>query len=725
MCTVHAKQKRGFTEGKAKEWAAAGVLTVTLGATKSISTKSKRHLADKKQPSSEGTRRMRRPDEHDTDKQGEALLRLFCARVGWGITRIEEDYGRDFEIEVFREGKTTGILFSLQLKSSIAPAYSAKDEFVSMELEIPNARYLAQELETPTILLQSDVAHDRLFWSAPQLDSALLNTVTNKAGAQTCTVRVPVENELPSTKDRLLDTVTRLLDFLASRRFVQAEPRAFVAATPSVAESARLKQALRDHADRLEMMEAQAVTATGDFAAARQVIRAVLDSPLSSIESKFFAVLIEEKNERLALRAEYEYSSGHLDLVLSSAKKLRDLTRKGPGALKFYTLVAQAAADFYALTREDWGLYQNWKAHQTTGDLWWRAELRVRRAETSHRVLRKLEQFLRLVRLSERTTYQSALPLAFLRIIEGGATLINRLELEGLAESGASVREVMFRVCKLSAAISAQFGMDSERAQAVMSAALLSRNRQAECVLWAESEVEQIADSNLRDGARAMIANQPGTLGPEAVSDEPIPIPMEKQVYENMASALGINLADTNDLITNMVKVGIEDLDPTRILRDCTHMLCTLGRKGHNIFHLMLGQQLQLPTMGPKAIHCEQHQYTRVGMSFDETYERFRHDYCDKCPDRMPRQVDWLYSHEWQRVEEERNKKFMDGPRNPTHEWKPIGPPPPIPIPGKACAACGLEFTESAGPWWCGHCQTWFCTRPECSDGHEKHPFAG
>jgi hypothetical protein len=668
---------------------------------------------------------VRRPVQHDTDKQGEALLRQFCARVNWGISRIEEDYGRDFEIEVFREGKTTGILFSLQLKSSAAPAYSAKDEFGSVELEIANARYLAHELETPTIIIQADVTHNRLFWSAPQLDLALLDTLANKPSAQSCTVRVPVANELPLTKDRLLDTVTRLLDFLASRRFAQADPRAFVATTPSMAESAKLKQALRDQADTLEMMEAQAVTATGDFVAARRVIRAVIESPLSSVESKFFAVLIEEKNERLALREEDEYSSGHLDLVLSTAKKIRELTRKGPGALKYYALIAQVAAEFYTLTREDWGLYQNWKAHQTTGDLWWRAELRVRRAETSRRVLRKLEQFLRLVRLSERSTYQSALPLAFLRIVEGGATLINRLELEGLAESGASIRDVIFRVCKLAAAISAQFGMDSERAQAVMSAALLSRNRQAECVLWAESEVEQIADQDFRDGARAMIANQSATLGTEVVGDEPIPIPMEKQVYENMASALGINLADTDDLIAQMVKTGIEDLDPTRILRDCTHMLCTLGRQGHNFFHLMLGQQLQLPTMGPKAIHCELHQHTRVGMSFDETYERFRREYCNKCPDRTPRPTEWHYTHEWQHLEEERNKEFMDGPRSPTYDWKPIGPPPPIPMPGKTCAACGLEFTETAGPWWCGHCQTWFCTRTECADTHEKHPFVG
>jgi hypothetical protein len=664
-----------------------------------------------------------RPDQHDTDKKGQALLRSFFANAGWEVTKIEEDYGRDFEIEVFRNKKTTGILFNVQLKSSEEPSYSAKNEFVSVELEIPNARYLALELRTPTILVQADVTKKRLFWAAPQFDAALAHTLATKVDAQTCTVRVPIKNELLATKDELLDTVTSLLTALASRNFIQTDTREFIAATTSLPESARLKQALRDKSDALGMMEAQEITASGNFNAARQAIQSILSSPLSSTESKFFALLVEEKNERMALRAEDEYSSGHLDLVLSTAGKLRELTRKGPGALKYYALLAQVAADFYALTREDWGLYQNWKAHEKTGDLWWRAELRVMRAETSQRVSRKFGQFLRLVRLTERTPYQSALPLAFLRIVEGAATLIIRLELEGIPDAAASIRDAIFRVCKLAAAISAEFLMDNERARAALSAAMLSRNRQAECVLWAENEIQQITDEDIRHWAQAMIADQPATLGGETLNNEPVPMPMEKQIYENMASALGIDLSDTNDLISQMVKIGIDDLDPTRVLRNCAHMFWTFSRHGHNFLHLMLAQQLQLPTMGAKVLHCTLHKYTRVGLSLDETYERFRHDYCDACPDRSPRPADWQYTHEWQLSEYNHNKEFVDGPRSETHTRKPFRPAPPIPMPGKTCAACGLEFNDSAAPWWCGFCQTWFCQRQECVDAHEKHPM--
>jgi hypothetical protein len=665
---------------------------------------------------------VQRPDQHDTNKKGEALLWVFFADAGWEPSKVE-DYGRDFEVEVFREKKTIGVLFNVQLKSTEKAEHSANDDFVSVELDIPNARYLAQELETPTILIQADITQKRLFWSAPQMDVALLETLKTKPDAQTCTVRVPTKNELPATRDKLLDTVTKLLTMLAARRLVQTDKREFVAATTSMVESSRLKQELRDKADVLEIMDAQAITESGDFDTARLAIQAVISSPQSSVESKFFALLIEEKNERLALRGEERFGSGHLDVIGSTTAKLRELTRRGPGALKYYALTAQVAADFYALTRDDWGLYQNWKIHEKTGDLWWRTELRVMRAELSRRIERKLAQFLRLVRLSEKTPYQSALPMAFLRIVEGGATLINRLELEGMTEAGASIRDVVFRVCKLAASIAAEFSMNNERAQAVVSAAMLSRNRQADCVLWALAEAEQIPDENIRAWTQERIADQPATLGPETLPDEPMPMPMEQQVYQNMALGIGIDLSDPENPFSEMVKIGIADLDPTRVLRDCTHMFMTLSRQGHTVFHRMVGQHLQLPTMGAKVIHCTLHKYTRVGLSLDETYQRFRRDYCDKCPDRQPRPADWHYTHEWQQGENERNKEFIDGPRSATYERKPVGPPPPIPMPGKVCAACGLEFDDSGAPWWCGFCQTWFCQRQECVDTHEKHPF--
>jgi hypothetical protein len=663
-----------------------------------------------------------RPPQHVTNDQGEALLKTILAPLGWTATKIGmgEDYGRDYEIEIFRNGKSAGILFNLQLKSSVSPSYSKDREFVSVKLNTGNARYLAHELQAATFVMLADVVQNRLFWSAPQADAALHAKLAKNPDAETCIVRVPVKNELPATVNEFVETVSRLLTLLASRRLTEVDTAAFVAATSSMEESARLSRSLRDKGDATDLMIAQQVTGTGDYNAARQAIQAVFTSPQSSVESKFFATLLLEKNERLAGHARDGFRADHVALVLDTAAKLRQLTRKGPGVLKFYALVAGTAAEFYRLASEDWGLYENWKVHQETGDLWWRAELRVLRANVSRRLLRKYQQFIRLVRLSEKTPYQSVLPLAFLRILEGAATLINRLEMEGIPDAAASIRQSVLEVFKLAAAIAAQFHQDHERAIAAVSAAILSRDRGSACVLWAQEEVEKIANVEDREWARTRIAEQAETLGNEAQSDEAVPIAMEQQIYENMASALGIDLADQDDPFSESVRTGIADFDPTRVLRNCSHMFVTMSRRSSGFLFAILAQQLQLPTMGAKVLYCSLHKYVREGPSLDETYERFRRDYCDQCPDRAPHAPGWQYTHAWQLEQNERNKEFMDGPRRAPR--KPMPPPPPIPMPGNTCAACGIEFGDTGPPWWCGHCQTWFCQRQECVDRHEKHP---
>ena len=39
-----------------------------------------------------------------------------------------------------------------------------------------------------------------------------------------------------------------------------------------------------------------------------------------------------------------------------------------------------------------------------------------------------------------------------------------------------------------------------------------------------------------------------------------------------MANAMGIDLTDENDPIARMVRIGIDDLNPERVLRDCEHI---------------------------------------------------------------------------------------------------------------------------------------------------------
>jgi len=61
---------------------------------------------------------MERPQSHITDSLGKAQMRSIFESVGWAVNEIEDDYGIDFDVQLFEDGKATGEWFKVQLKSS-------------------------------------------------------------------------------------------------------------------------------------------------------------------------------------------------------------------------------------------------------------------------------------------------------------------------------------------------------------------------------------------------------------------------------------------------------------------------------------------------------------------------------------------------------------------------------------------------------------------------------
>ena len=94
----------------------------------------------------------------------------------------------------------------------------------------------------------------------------------------------------------------------------------------------------------------------------------------------------------------------------------------------------------------------------------------------------------------------------------------------------------------------------------------------------------------------------------------------------------------------HLVRIGIADDDPSRVLTTCRSIFVSLGPMDSQQTYLL--QRLGVPT-GPKVIHCERHRYGLMGTTLDEAYSAFQTKYCTNCPDREARDKDWRYSREW------------------------------------------------------------------------------
>ena len=103
-----------------------------------------------------------------------------------------------------------------------------------------------------------------------------------------------------------------------------------------------------------------------------------------------------------------------------------------------------------------------------------------------------------------------------------------------------------------------------------------------------------------------------------------------------------------------MVRIGINDLNPERVLKNCKHLFLSLVNQS------LLADRLGLPTMGEKVVHCTLHKYSLRDRGLDEAYEAFKGNYCDKCPDASPRPNEWKYSDKWQEAENKRQEQYME-----------------------------------------------------------------
>src|SRR5216683_724801 len=117
---------------------------------------------------------IQKSDQQDIDRQGRRLLRQVLEPLGWVLTGFEEDYGVDYDVQVFVNGSPNGLWFKIQLKSSASSDYSADGTFISLPLSLDHAKHYALEMRDPVFLVHADIQAKKVFWSAPQLDNELV-----------------------------------------------------------------------------------------------------------------------------------------------------------------------------------------------------------------------------------------------------------------------------------------------------------------------------------------------------------------------------------------------------------------------------------------------------------------------------------------------------------------------------------------------------------------------
>jgi hypothetical protein len=603
---------------------------------------------------------MERPPSHITDSQGEAQMRgIFEPEpLGWVVNKIVSDYGVDFDVQIFRDHQATGEWFKVQLKSSDSTSYSANGDFISEPLEHKHAAHYSTEIRDPIFLMHADVRGGRTFWHAPQLAPP----VDEGDPRATITVRVDTRNELPATLPEMLAVLRRIQIKLGAKAVCESDLSDF-AKIIDHNNQAELIRRFQDKVDFIKLQEIHALaTAEGKEAEARDKVERLIENSDSSVETRFSAVLEKERMDFIAGHRDSAPQSTMAEIVLRTTERLRRLTKEGPPALKFNALIARKAAELNVLTFRDFCLYMNWLGHAREGSPAIAVQLAVERLQNMTRIIKKYNQCVRLARLASNSTHRWAVPTALLRVVQSIGPLILRLRMEGQMDAAKSYTASAMQLCRLAAWI-AELNRDDDVLSAVTTTVLLlsektnTDEKHDDAVDFARETLAKIRDRDQAQETRAALERGIRRLAGERVEGDPEP-DLVKQIIENRATGLGIDMTDPDDPMGQLIQIGIRDANPERVLRHCEHTFVTISGAAPLVYHL--SQVLQLPSILGKWIHCDLHDFAVEAGTLDTAFEVFKKMYCDGCNDISARPADWNYTDEWQKRENKEHVDFME-----------------------------------------------------------------
>lgn len=597
----------------------------------------------------DGNETMKRPDQHVTDDVGSSLMSLTLSELGWAVNPVDKDYGTDFDVEVFRDRRSTGVTFKVQLKSSRATPYSADGAFISQALDAPNARYLFEEMRVPVLLVHADVDARRLYWIALQLLPTEALGELREPERKSFTVRIPTANELPATATALLEAVVAAERHLASRTLLETPVEEFVA-TARRLEPAEIIAAMQLRADAVRLHEAERHVANHDVDAAEPSIAAVLSNTGSNPGVKFWAVLLDEKVRLHRTFLSYGGTARLAAIAAETSMRLRALARGWSRPHRFYSVIVRKAAELDELVFRLVGLSMNARANE---DAVVKAVALANEREVYRRVVAKYRQCLRIVGLAAQSPYSPLLADAMLRIVRSLAAFIAQIEHSGFVDEAERFRASGLEICKLVVEIGRQADDAMLTGKGATCAFMLKPADTGPILDWIRATIASISDQETRSRVGGQLDE---LLRVRSGADQRLRVKATKrQAYENIAHGVGIDISSDQPL-ARFLRDAIEDaeLDPTSVYARCEHLLTDFGP-----LH-PAGQSMALTTACLKIVYCGRHGHAVRGPSLVRSLDTFERKYCDGCADRCARSQGWSYSAAWWNQERDRREKLLD-----------------------------------------------------------------
>lgn len=591
----------------------------------------------------------------------------------------QEDYGVDGEIEVTtKQDKATGFIFKVQLKGTSVAEYDENGQLVFSKASVGRFSYYVDKLHIPFVFVVCDIKSECCYWIPVQGNRTIENALKAAVAKNQThfTIKLPRKKLLERSDEcaeEVMEAVEMASNTITLRRLQQVSAESVRGNILGGADGPEEEQRYRLFAGVAATQVIRDMLKAEDFERAAKKARSILDSEtevpafriLSGVNlAQAYGVIIARNKPA---NAAFETAKVKYGVAL----KMREVSfiQGCDSRIRKYVSFFARSARMNINARVAMALSVSERTQEQQGETLAGPLTKIQRISLSNRVS---HDFLRLqkamIDLAEKGLF-SVMPYAWVEWVEGIAPFVHSLwvlDRSDMANAyirsvgeimpfcidivrhwveGEDIRDILFsigiRYISLANASDSQsmVGLLDEFLAALMGDPVF------DCV----DEVKQ--------DLRKQVAHITESSGSERLSMEDL-----RKYYAAQAAALGVDLDDPDDRIAEVVRIGLEDLDPTRVARTCRDIHVFPTSRG------MPAEMLGLPTAGSKRIVCLKHGHALDGLKLDTVYEMFSKRFpwdgnkicCVDCPDKAPHPEGWTWSYEWDAQQAKKYKELIE-----------------------------------------------------------------
>jgi len=570
----------------------------------------------------------------------------------------QDDHGIDYEIEIKNsEGKALGedSVFKIQVKGEEHCSFIQDGQTLSHSIKVERLKYYLS-FNIPVVLVVVDVTLERVFWISITDSERVREQVINTTD-ESKSVHLPIENELIRKNHvsfiNLLEAVKLCWDYLSVRGIKKAVENYSIVKPVEIDKCIdHIGDAFfKAHHTKLDQLLLQR-----DFPALYKQAGQIAQSPIVPAKDRFIAVMYyaeafnispykeikhEQVVERLCIR----------EWLVRIAREKRD---------KIYrtTAIGKARIELFKTKLDNLHAMHISNGHFDKNSF----EYLFMNGET-HKLYMEVCGYLeKLIHLCNRLTKQSQFDVLASLFVELGPLVL-------IFKSVHSSRGVDESIAFLD-------NWYSQIHELLLSYVSSCSDFYKLEKLYFLSAHEALKDRSKLDSARKIVlavcpkSEQMLDLIENKVTElnstndfYELSTKEQKKFFTDMAKNLGMDPDNQKNEFGRFVKIGLENYDPTDVIKNCEHMFVHYKPAG------MIAQQLRMHSLGMPLMVCLKHLHAiGTGRSLIQAYDKvgvpeclqgFKQQHCNDCNDCTIRLDDWKWSLRWQHEESNKHKALL------------------------------------------------------------------